>query len=177
MLPAIRTVHGGLPMTNLMIRTATADDVSHLAALSEIWHRDCEIYGEFDHVRATKSLERVLALTERVAIVAEDRGALVGMLVGLAVERWFSAERAAQILAFVVRPEYRGGNVADRILAEFQAQAIQRGAYIAEVSMLAGHGFAAARQALGRADFYPVGNYWAWSAADHLVDGAKGGRH
>lgn len=160
-----------------LLRTATADDVAGLVALAEIWHRDCEIYGEFDPDRVTQSLNRLLALEEQIVIVAEDRGALVGMLIGLAVERWFSAERAAQILAFVVRPEYRSGNVEDRILAEFQAQAVQRGAYIAEVSMLAGHGFAPARSALGKADFYPVGGYWAWSAADHLIDSPKGGRH
>lgn len=160
-----------------LLRTATADDVAGLVALSEIWHRDCDIYGEFDPVRVTQSLNRLLALEERIVVVAEDRGALVGMLIGLAVERWFSAERAAQILTFVVRPEHRGGTVADRILTEFQAQAVERGAYVAEVSMLAVDGFAAARQALDRADFYPVGNYWAWSAADHLLDSPKGGRH
>lgn len=164
-------------MTVLNIRTATAEDVAGLVALSEIWHRDCEIYGEFDPVRVAQMLNRLLALEERIVIVAEDRGELVGMLFGLTIERWFSADRVAQILAVVVRPEHRGGNAADRILSEFQAQALQRGAYIAEVSMLAGHGFAAARSALGQADFYPVGNYWAWSAADHLVDDAKGGRH
>ena len=164
-------------MTDLKLRTATADDISGLAALAEIWHRDCEIYGEFDSVRVIHFLDRLFVLEERIVIVAENRGRPVGMLVGLATERWFSAERVAQILVFVVCHEHRGASLTDRIVAEFQAQAIQRGAYIAEVSMLAGHGFAAARQALDRADFHPVGNYWVWSAADHLVDDATGGRH
>lgn len=160
-----------------IIRPATAHDVPGLVALSEIWHQDCEMHLQFDPVRSARLISHLVAADEGIALVGEDRGRLVGMLIGVALERWFSAERVAQALAFVVCPDYRGSNAADQLLVEFQAQGIKRGANVVELGTLAGQGFAAAKVALDRAAFHPVGTTWAWSPADHLIDAPTAGRH
>lgn len=114
------------------VRHATAEDVGALVAMGKAMHEESP-----EHHRKDFSEEKTRRLAQSIcgvlpapavptcALVAEERGKIIGMMSGFVVEHFFGHDRVASDYVFYVRPEHRGGSAAVRLLRAFEAWALQ----------------------------------------------------
>lgn len=117
----------------MIIRKATGSDIGDLIELGAAMHAESPRYRDLEFVP-----EKLAALADHVlplglAIVADDGGVLVGMLIGLVTEHWFSTTKMATDLATYISPRHRGGTLLWRLVKAFEVEALRHGA--SEVSL------------------------------------------
>lgn len=85
--------------------------------------------------RLTYSPDRCLELLaglsvspQGLVLVAEQEGAIVGMLLGFVSKHFFAEELTASELVVYVTPEARGGNAVVKLLRHFEVWATEQGA-------------------------------------------------
>ena len=112
-----------------MIRHATAADIDALVPMA--W-RFIQFAPHAPMVGATDDQVRAsiaMVIEHGVILVAEQGGALTGMLMGILNPIWFApATRCAVELAWWIEPEHRGGMAAIRLVNAFEEWAKAQGA-------------------------------------------------
>lgn len=114
----------------MIVRPATLADVPAMLALGEDMRRESVVpFPEIDHemfglVAAELFPRRDLFC----ALVAEEAGALAGMMTGLASHYLFSPEPVAQHDVLYVRPQFRGSRAARLLIRGFIDWAREMGA-------------------------------------------------
>lgn len=114
------------------IRPATVDDLDSLIEMGRALHDESPRYQGMAF-----SAQKLRALFERLqgsvltplgcVFVAERDGAVVGMTVGLIVDRWFSDERFLTDLTLYVKPEHRNGTTFMRLVRALEGWARDEG--------------------------------------------------
>lgn len=123
-----------------MIRAATTDDISAMVYLGQLMHDESPRYAKSEY-----KPEKLVALADHVlggngiAFVVEIGGELVGMMVGLVTEHFFSDVRIGTDLALYIEPEHRGGRHAVRLVRAFEARAKELGASEIELGVSTGY--------------------------------------
>jgi GNAT superfamily N-acetyltransferase len=126
--------------TRLRVRPATTDDLPAIAGLAVAQSR--EIYPDLpiDSDAITALASWLLADPSRgmLAVVADEAGALYGMLGASVTTHPMTGERTATELCWFIRPEARGGSAAWRLLTQYETWARQCGAVRVQMSAPAG---------------------------------------
>lgn len=123
-----------------MIRRATQDDLPRLLELAAAMHAESRfrIY-RFVPEKVSVLLEQAIGgQLPSVVLVAERDGAVVGGIVGLCTEQWFSDQLVAQDLAIFMEPRHRGGMAAARLIGAFVEWATEQGAVTTELGINTG---------------------------------------
>ena len=127
-------------MIETVIREATQDDFPRLVDLGEVMHAESR-FARLDYSRGKveRLLHEVLYLPDTYcAFVAVHGEQVIGGLIGICVERYFSTERVAQDLAIFIEPGKRGGLAGTRLIRRFRRWAQERGATDLEIAINTG---------------------------------------
>lgn len=112
------------------VRLATEDDIPALVQLGAAMHAESPRYNRFafDAEKTQGFIRNLVVSPVGFAAVAEEAGALVGMLGGIAIEHFFGHDLTAVDVAVYVAPAHRGGSIALRLVQEFEHWAQSVGA-------------------------------------------------
>lgn len=115
-----------------MIRLADINDIPDLLAMGERMHAESPHFRkiQFSAEKLKATLENVLAADGGFLVVAEVRGAVVGVMMGLAMQHWCSHDYVTTELALYVEPEHRGSLLAPRLITAYLDWAARIGAKI-----------------------------------------------
>jgi hypothetical protein len=150
----------------IVIACATAEDLENVVDQLEQRCREEDFsVSPFDRVKVSKLVGHLLAQKDGIVLVARDGERIVGCVVGAVIERWFSSERAAYPCAFYVLPESRSSAALERLLWEFQAQALKRKARLCEATVISSAISSHSISALERTGFIAVAQQFAWAPA------------
>lgn len=122
-----------------MIRQATSDDISAMVYLGELMHGESPRFSRCEY-----KPEKLVAMADHVlggngvAFVVEVGGEIVGMMVGLVTEHFFSDVRIGTDLALYIAPEHRGGRHVVALVKAFEARAVELGASEIELGVSTG---------------------------------------
>lgn len=101
-----------------MIRPAVLNDVPAIIALGEhVIQRSPLLHSKIDPLKARKAIFQTIHNKSHLALVAEKDGVVVGCLLGLVVDYWYSKDRYATDLAFYVDSQH--GDVAPWLMKRF----------------------------------------------------------
>lgn len=121
-----------------MIRSATIDDLPAMLELGARMHLESRFRDlPYDLAKVADVLSSLIDGAGLV-LVAEMHGRVVGGIVGMVVEHWFSRVKVAQDFALFIEPEHRGSMLAVRLLARYEAWAREQGAHAVEMGINTG---------------------------------------
>lgn len=114
------------------IRRATDADLDALIAMGQALHDESPRYAGMafspDKLRRLyEQLKGTILAETGCVFVAEDRGEVVGMTVGVSAERWFSDDRYATDLTLYVKPPARGGSAFPKLVRALEGWAREQG--------------------------------------------------
>lgn len=97
--------------------------------------RDPHIDADWPRTADPGRFEAAIADPDRLVLVAELNGVVVGSLTGHLQDGWaMRPVRSAELVSMYVRPEHRRGQVGARLTEQFLAWAKQGGAAVAAVT-------------------------------------------
>lgn len=121
------------------LRPATMADLPGLMALAHLMHAESRFRTRpLSESRTADLIASLIQSPDGIVLVADDAGQLVGGLVGVVCDHWFTECRVAYEYAVFVTPDSRGGRLAVRIVQAFQREAKARGASIADMGITTG---------------------------------------
>jgi GNAT superfamily N-acetyltransferase len=112
------------------VRPLDPEDVDRLVELGERMHAE----GAFAFLPFDREKVRLFALRyaapapDRLGLVAELDGRLIGMFAGRLAEYFFCHEKIASDMLLYIEPEARGSTAAGRLMRAYRAWAIERSA-------------------------------------------------
>jgi ribosomal protein S18 acetylase RimI-like enzyme len=114
----------------MITRLATMADMDVVLALAARAHAEGR-YGRYpmSHAKASYLFMRAQTEQEFFCVVAEQQNELVGFMVGLVCEHFFSNMTYATNIALYVTPEQRGSWAAAKLIRTFEREADARGAH------------------------------------------------
>jgi GNAT superfamily N-acetyltransferase len=123
-----------------MIRYANLSDLPALITLGRKMHAESPRFSKFafDAETWAATLERLIDSDDGFVMVAVFENHIIGMMVGLCSQWWFSRDRTATDLALFVVPEHRGGMSAVRLLSAFRGWCAARGVDHPQVGITTG---------------------------------------
>lgn len=123
-----------------MIREATVEDIPRLLELGEQMHDESRFARLQFAPEKVEALLRVMLYDREqyCAFVAQHSDRVIGGLLGLCVERYFSHARVAQDLAIFIEPGKRGGVAAIGLIRAFRKWARERDAIDLEIAVNTG---------------------------------------
>lgn len=119
------------------IRPATETDIEAIVTMARHFiafapHASIAEYDDLDLMTATHA-----CMQNGLVLVAEQEGAVVGMLFGVLTGIWFAPKTTWAVeLAWWVQPEARGGTAGIRLVTAFQDWAREQGAKLVAMSSL-----------------------------------------
>ena len=121
-----------------MIRKINKDDILKVIALCRMMHEESTNYKHM-LFSPERVLEVILMTVENGYIsVIEQGDELIGIMAGCLVQPAFSRDFMACDYMLYVKPEYRGGMTAFRLVRDYIKWAKERGAKIITVGVTAG---------------------------------------
>lgn len=121
-------------------RLATTNDIQAMCELGRLMHGESSFAPlDFDAAVLAKTLERLHADGQFLAVAEAESGEVVGALVGMAVPSFFGRDLVANDLGLFVAPAHRHGLVAARLIRAFVAWAEARGAKQVRPGVSTGH--------------------------------------
>jgi RimJ/RimL family protein N-acetyltransferase len=126
------------------VRRATVADIEALVELARELHAEAPTYRDepFEPVVLQRwLLQRIgstMLVDDNAVFVAVRDGAILGVLIGMVVPRWFNRLRIAAELTLYVKPEYRGGRTLPALVRAFKAWAKEQGATKATLGISTG---------------------------------------
>jgi N-acetylglutamate synthase-like GNAT family acetyltransferase len=123
-----------------MIRTATIEDIDRLLELGRMFHAESPEYRDvsFDDTKVRRVLTSMIENPTGVIFVAMQDDCIVGGIVGMLTEYWFSNEKFATDLAVFVDPETRNGIIASKLVIALRIWATKMGARELKMPITAG---------------------------------------
>ena len=114
----------------MAIRKATSDDLNRLVEMGALMHAESPTFRgmAFDPWKLHAAIARILDSETGFAMVYEAGGRIVGAMVGMIFQHWFSPDLMASDMALFVEPEHRGGMGAVRLLNAYADWAEDNGA-------------------------------------------------
>lgn len=91
-----------------MIRPAKVDDITGIIELGKELLDESPVLPPHDPLKARKALAFFISGARTSVFVAEHDGEIVGFIVGVLDEYWWSEVQYASDAAFYVKPEFRG---------------------------------------------------------------------
>lgn len=113
------------------VRVATVDDIGVLISLGRVMHRESPRFSRFPFAveKVDAFVRGLIANPSAVIFVAEERDqGVVGMFGGMVLEHYFTTAKFATDVAVFVAQAYRGGSAFPRLMAAFEAWAVDHGA-------------------------------------------------
>lgn len=124
-------------MTDL--RMAVLSDLPQLLGLAHVMHAESRYAAwPLSEVRVADLIASLIQSPDGVVLVADDGGQIVGGMVGMVSEHWFTETRHASEFALFIEPARRGGSLALRILRRFEDEARARGAAVLHMGITTG---------------------------------------
>jgi GNAT superfamily N-acetyltransferase len=122
-----------------VIRKATVDDLPCFMRLAAEMHRESRFRDwSFDEGKVGTLFLKMVQDPDSFVWVACEDDVVIGGLVGMVYEQWFSTERVAQDLGLFLHPAHRGGLNALRLVKAFKAWATEQGARDCELGVNTG---------------------------------------
>jgi GNAT superfamily N-acetyltransferase len=117
------------------VRRALGSDFAALVAMGEDMHHESPRFAglSYSQERCHALLAGLSASPHGLALVAEQGGEIVGMLLGLVSKHFFSDDLTASELVVYVRPQARGGSAAVKLVRQFEAWATDLG--VADITL------------------------------------------
>jgi len=113
----------------MKVRRASKADIEQVVALGVQMHAEgAYAFLPFDPERARAFVAESIEEEEQCLWVAEEAGAVVGMLAGSVSEYYFCSELVACDLVFYVERRHRRGSAAVRLIGAFREWAREQGA-------------------------------------------------
>lgn len=121
------------------IRPAVLADLPSIMTLAHEMHAESEFRVQpMSEVRAANLVAAMIQDEDGIVLVAVKDGEIIGGVVGVVCDHWFSECRVAyEHAVFLTQPE-RGGRTAIRIVKAFCEAAKERGALRAEMGITTG---------------------------------------
>ena len=164
-------------LQQIVVVPATLSDHAEFVGLCELWRQESEFSGmPVDREKVTKILDNLRKMGG-IVLVAKAGPRVVGVIAGAVVERWFSAERMAQVFIAHVDPEFRADATMDLLIWELQAQAVAAGCSSVELVAVCHPSAAALRAAMDRSGFQPMAEHFRWLATFPDSESARAGSH
>jgi GNAT superfamily N-acetyltransferase len=110
-----------------MIRPAVIGDMPRLLELARVMHEEAPAYRgwAFDEPKVERLLR---SLMQTGCVLVAENEVIVGGVVGMCTEHWFSTDKVASELALFVEPSHRHGTIAIRLVRGFLEWARLQGA-------------------------------------------------
>jgi len=124
-----------------MIRTATIEDIDRLLELGRMFHAESPEYRDisFDDNKVRQVLTSMIENPQiGVIFVVTQSDRIVGGIVGMLTEYWFSDEKFATDLAVFVDPTTRHGVIASKLVIALRIWAAKMGARELKMPITAG---------------------------------------
>lgn len=115
-------------MTQTTIRQATEEDVFDILVLAREFSREAPITHKWDREKTQNFIESSITSPFCCLFVLEDRGEIVGAIVGLINEMYMSQTTLATELAWFVSKDYRGHKGSILLMKTFEKWAKEKGA-------------------------------------------------
>ena len=112
-----------------MIRLAKSSDIDAIVELAEPMYLEsnyCVL--QYSEIAYRRFLEAIIAYERGVVILAEDRGRLLGLYIGMCTPVFFSPDMVATDVLMYVLPDERRGQVGRKLVDAFEAWAREQGA-------------------------------------------------
>lgn len=109
-----------------MIRLGNEEDIPELVFLGKMMHGEAPHYQGVPYKEGDAALfiKNCLNQEEKVIFIAEDGGAIIGMMIGMIVPYMFNFEAGyASDMVFYVAPAWRGSKAGAALLLNFEAWA------------------------------------------------------
>lgn len=112
-----------------MIRLAKLNDLDRIVEVGASLHAETEHFGRCRYVgeKVKAFIGALINSDDGFVMVAERDGQVVGGIVAVTVEQWFSHDKIATEISVFILPEYRGSMDALRLLKAFKAWARTKG--------------------------------------------------
>lgn len=111
-----------------MIRAATHTDVPDLIELGAMMHAESPRFRRLTfRPDKLEAMARPL-MDSGIVLLAEDRGRVVGMIIGAVIEQFFTDAKTAVDVATYVAPSHRGGPWFVKLIKAFEDKAEDLGA-------------------------------------------------
>lgn len=143
------------------IRDATHDDLPDVLHLVEQLHAESPRFSRFtfSYEKTAQTLHNLVDNPDGCIFIAVKDGAVVGMLVGLALAHLISEDRLASDLGFYVTPLHRGSTIGARLIKAFETWA--EGRNVIETTLEVNTGIEGERTVkLLERRGYKLGGYW-----------------
>ncbi|MEA1933717.1 MAG: GNAT family N-acetyltransferase [Thermodesulfobacteriota bacterium] len=148
----------------MLIRPARNNDVDEIIEMGSRMHKDSNYaFLPYDHEKVRHlACYMINDPNTQCALVAEERGLLIGMFAGYITDYYFCNSTIASDMILYVEPKYRGSSAAMRLIRTFRDWAIQKG--VSEICLGTSTGVSPERtgnfyQKLG---FVFVGGIYKW---------------
>ena len=115
-------------MTQTTIRQATEEDVFDILVLAREFSREAPVTHKWDREKTQNFIESSITSPFCCLFVLEDRGEIVGAIVGLVNEMYMSQTTVATELAWFVSKNYRGHKGSILLMKTFERWAKEKGA-------------------------------------------------
>lgn len=123
-----------------MIRPATTVDIPRMVALGRVMHGESPVFCRlaFDADKSAATIANVIASESGFAYVSEHDGVVIGGMLAMVTQHWFSPDLVACDLALFIDPEYRGGMSAVRLVSAYADWAKGTGAALVQMGVMTG---------------------------------------
>lgn len=143
----------------MLIRNLTDIDISEVVTMAYAMASESPEYQDFEFSvdKFGDLLEVVLIDPDKLCLVMEDEGKLVGMMIGVVMPHFFSGDRLALDLLVYVAPKYRGRCAGRQLLSRYVAWA--KGRDVKQIRLGTTTGIEVERTAklFGRCGFREIG--------------------
>ena len=161
--PAVESQRVQIGSASLKIRLAQSEtDISRVIEMAVRAFDESSYNGlSYDRNKCLEIGRKALSANSRYAVLlAERENALLGFLVGVIGEHFFSRSLGATVMTWYVAPEHRGSIAAIKLLHAFRNWAKARGAVHLGVHVTSGVHMARSHRLLRRLGFSATGgNY------------------
>lgn len=112
-------------MSDIIIRSATKDDMLDCLVLFKQFHRESKLPYGFDVQKTQNVFNETLNIESFKTFVAEKDGDLIGFICCMYMEPLFSTDRVSTDIAWFVSKEHRNSSAGFRLLKQYEEWALQ----------------------------------------------------
>lgn len=151
------------------MRDATHHDIPRMVELGAVMHAESRFAPlRYLPEKVAGFLGHLIDNPNAFVRVVEARGEVVGGLVAMAVQHWFSDAWLSQDIAMFLHPDHRGGMTAARLIRAYQEWAHGRGIVDCEMGVNTGVKMGETGLLMQRMGFAPVGALYSMNGGGHV---------
>lgn len=141
-----------------MIRELQKEDIPEVLALGKLMHEEGAFRDlTFNQRKVLSVLNLCVLQDDRLCLLVEIEGEIVGLFIAVIAEDWFSADRVAKEIAIYLAPSHRRGGLASSLIKEYLAWAKEQGVETASIGSSSDIDNAGIRRLFENEGFHGVG--------------------